>query len=92
MKAWITICNLSNVRPPVRREGNRRAAQRLRARRVATVAELKDQIVVLEYEKQAFMEDLSQLATSCQLVVEENQWLRSRLETLEKPKIGKVGP
>jgi Basic region leucine zipper len=73
-----------------RREGNRRAAQRLRARRVATVAELKEHILALESEKQAFMDDLSQLATSCQLVVEENQWLRSRLELLEKRKLDKA--
>eukprot|EP00884_Botryococcus_braunii_P010551 jgi/Botrbrau1/19498/Bobra.0671s0001.1 len=75
-----------------RREGNRRAAQRLRARRVATVAELKEHIMALESEKQAFMDDLSQLASSCQLVVEENQWLRSRLESLEKRKLDKETP
>eukprot|EP00884_Botryococcus_braunii_P000102 jgi/Botrbrau1/10092/Bobra.0355s0042.1 len=62
-----------------RREGNRQAAQRMRARRIATVLELKERMMALECERQGFIDDLSQLEIRCLRVVEENQWLRSQI-------------
>lgn len=57
---------------------------------MATVAELKQKIMSLEGQKKAFLEDISQLTSGCQLVVDENRLLRTRLRVLRGRRQGKV--
>lgn len=54
---------------------------------MATVGELKQHIASLEFEKQSFMEEISQLVASCKLVIEENQSLRAQVESFGGPEV-----
>jgi uncharacterized protein YlxW (UPF0749 family) len=65
-----------------RREGNRKAAQRLRQRRMETVAKLEEEVAKLEQERLVYLNHMYQLAASARSVVEENRALRARLEVL----------
>ncbi|KAK9841823.1 hypothetical protein WJX81_005279 [Elliptochloris bilobata] len=62
-----------------RREGNRKAAQRLRQRRMETVAKLEEEVAKLEQERLVYLNHMYQLAASARSVVEENRALRARL-------------
>ncbi|KAK9916863.1 hypothetical protein WJX75_008095 [Coccomyxa subellipsoidea] len=66
-----------------RREGNRRAAQRLRQRRMETVSKLQGEISRLEQERLVYLNHIYQLAASARSVVAENKDLRGRLEALQ---------
>lgn len=67
-----------------RREGNRRAAQRLRQRRMETVSNLQAEISRLEQERLLYLNHIYQLAASARSVVDENKALRSRLDALQQ--------
>ncbi|CAL5227321.1 g10261 [Coccomyxa viridis] len=67
-----------------RREGNRRAAQRLRQRRMETVSNLQAEIDRLEQERMVYLSHIYQLAASARSVVAENKMLRMRLEASKK--------
>lgn len=67
-----------------RREGNRRAAQRLRQRRMETVSNLQAEIDRLEQERMVYLNHIYQLAASARSVVAENKMLRLRLEASKK--------
>ncbi|BDA41146.1 hypothetical protein COCOBI_01-8010 [Coccomyxa sp. Obi] len=66
-----------------RREGNRRAAQRLRQRRMETVSRLQGEINRLEQERLVYLNHIYQLAASARSVVAENKELRGRLEAFQ---------
>lgn len=66
-----------------RREGNRKAAQRLRQRRMETVSNLQEEIARLEQERLVYLNHIYQLAASGRSVVSENKMLRARLEALQ---------
>lgn len=66
-----------------RREGNRRAAQRLRQRRTETVSRLQAEINRLEQERLVYLNHIYQLAASARSVVAENKALRGRLDVLQ---------
>ncbi|CAL8466573.1 g6109 [Coccomyxa elongata] len=66
-----------------RREGNRRAAQRLRQRRMETVSRLQAEINRLEQERLVYLNHIYQLAASARSVVAENKELRGRLEAFQ---------
>jgi len=66
-----------------RREGNRRAAQRLRQRRMETVSRLQAEINRLEQERLVYLNHIYQLAASARSVVAENKALRGRLDVLQ---------
>ena len=69
---------------PCRREGNRKAAQRLRQRRMETVSNLQGEIARLEQERLVYLNHIYQLAASARSVVGENKLLRARLEALQQ--------
>jgi hypothetical protein len=69
---------------PCRREGNRKAAQRLRQRRMETVSNLQGEIARLEQERLVYLNHIYQLAASARSVVSENKALRGRLAALQQ--------
>ena len=75
-----------------RREGNRRAAQRLRQRRMETVSRLQAEINRLEQERLVYLNHIYQLAASARSVVAENKELRGRLEAFQSGSSALVRP
>lgn len=67
-----------------RREGNRKAAQRLRQRRMETVSNLQGEIARLEQERLVYLNHIYQLAASARSVVSENKMLRTHLVALQQ--------
>lgn len=65
-----------------RREGNRLAAARLRAKRTERVQRLEEEKKAVEIERDAYKQNMLELDIKCRSVMAENEYLRAQLAAL----------